>query len=275
MPDMKAQVNGIELCYNISGKGDPLILIHGYGGQKEDWLPQVIDLSKSFKIIYFDNRCAGMSDHPNQPITIETFAQDLKALMDFLEIQRAYIAGRSLGGMVVQQFLVSYPEMVNKAILINTHYSGEMGEIVVQSSLNSLNAENVNPEDLFWNDAMFLFHRSFRRELKKNPTKKFYNLFTLDDLIEKFKNKTINKEDLINQGHSFNNFNLIDKLSSIETPILLIGAENDRILPHSQMIEMYKKLPNSRLVIIKKAGHGSPISKAPKINELIKNFLQE
>ncbi|MBD3212260.1 MAG: alpha/beta fold hydrolase [Candidatus Lokiarchaeota archaeon] len=275
MADMKAQVNGIELCYKISGSGYPLILIHGYGGQKEDWLPQVIELSKYFKIIYFDNRCSGESDHPNQPIKMETFVQDLKSVMDFLGIQKAHIAGRSLGGMIVQQFLVSYPEMVNKVILINTHYSGEMGEIIVQSSLNSLSTKNVNPEEVFWNDAMFLFHSSFRRELKKNPTKKFYNLFTLNDLINKFRDRTINKEDLINQGYSFKNFNLIDKLSSIKRPILLIGAENDRILPHSQMIEMHKKLPNSRLVIIKKAGHGSPISKAPKINELIKNFLQE
>lgn len=274
MRDLFSQINGINICYNILGTGYPLILIHGYAGHKEDWLPQIIELSKHFKIIYFDNRCSGKSDHPNEPITMQMFINDLKGLMDALEINRAHIVGRSLGGMIAQEFLLLYPHKVNKAILINTHYSGEMGDIIVHSSLNSQNKSYVDLEERFWNDAMFLYHSTFRRKLKKNPNKKFYNLFTLKDLIENLENNEMSKDDLINQGHAFKNFNTINDLHKIQKHILLIGASHDRIFPNSRMFEMHRILPNSRLEIIEKAGHGSPVSKAPEINNLIIKFLK-
>lgn len=269
------KVNEINICYDIVGNGVPLFLIHGYGGQKEDWFLQVQELKKYFKTICFDNRCTGKSDHPNEPITMRMFADDLKGLMVGLNIDKAHIAGKSLGGMIAQQFLLSYPDNVKKAILINTNYSGEMGEVIVRSTIESETNDKESSDELFWADAMFMFHNSFRRQLKKNPDKKFYNLFTLNDLIKNFEQRIKSKEDLINQGYAFNEFNTLNNLHKIENDILLIGASHDRILPNSQMHEMHEVLPNSKLKIIKKTGHGSTISRAPEINELMINFLKE
>jgi len=269
------KVNEINICYDIEGNGVPLFLIHGYAGQKEDWFLQVQELKKYFKTVCFDNRCSGKSDHPNEPVTMKMFADDLIGLMIKLNIDKVHIASKSLGGMIAQQFLLSYPDNVKKGILINTNYSGEMGEIIVRSSIEAKNNDKESSDGLFWDDAMFMFHNSFRRQLKKNPNKKFYNLFTLNDLIKNFEQRIRSKDDLINQGFAFNEFNILNDLYKIEKEILLIGASHDRILPNFQLYEMHELLPNSKLKIIKKAGHGSTISRAPEINELMINFLKE
>ncbi|MBD3197160.1 MAG: alpha/beta fold hydrolase [Candidatus Lokiarchaeota archaeon] len=273
MKELFTKVNGINICYTVNGEGEPLFLVHGYGGRKEDWIPQIKTLKKYYKTICFDNRCSGKSQHPNELITMKMFAKDLYELMKSLNINKANVAGRSLGGMIVQQFIIDYPERVDKAILINTNYSGEMGEIITATTVESATKEIKDPERAFWDNAMLLYHSKFRRELKKNPDKKFYNLFTLQDLIKKLEENNASKEDLINQGHAFKNFNSLSQLEHIQNQVLLIGASHDRILPNSQMYEMNDVIPNSTFRLIKKAGHGSPLSRAPEINDIIIEFL--
>lgn len=274
MVEKYVKVNDINICYKIDGQGEAIFLIHGYGGRKEDWIPQIETLKKDFKVISFDNRCSGKTDNPNKPITMEMFTHDLKSLMERLEIERAHIIGRSLGGMIGQQMVISYPEKVKCAVLINTNYSGEMGDIVVDTTVKSAKNLIENTEDAFWDNAMFLYHSTFRREIRKNPAKKIHGLLSGEDLIQQYKEREINATDLYNQGYALKNFNIFDKLKSISPPVLLIAASHDRILPHKQMIEMDKEIPNSDLVIIKKAGHGSPVSRAPEINKLILDYLK-
>ena len=116
------EVNGIKICYEVQGVGDPVVLVHGFGAKKETWLGQFGPLSEKFKVIRFDNRGAGKSDRPNEPFTMDMFVEDIKGLMDALAIDKAHIIGWSLGGMIVQHFLLKYPERVDKAVLLLTNY---------------------------------------------------------------------------------------------------------------------------------------------------------
>ena len=124
-----ADINGIKLCYEIYGRDNniPIILIHGFGAKKEIWNSQVGALSKKFKVITFDIRGSGKSDRPNKPYTMEMFADDIKGLMDYLNIEKSHILGRSMGGMIAQNFVVKYPEKVNKLILVTTGPGGISG----------------------------------------------------------------------------------------------------------------------------------------------------
>ena len=117
-----ADVNGIKICYEIHGEGYPVILVHGFGSKKEAWVAQTIPLAEHFKVIVFDNRGAGKSDRPEGPYQMEMYADDIRGLMDYLRIDKAYIIGWSLGGMIVQIFLLKYPDLADKAVLINTSY---------------------------------------------------------------------------------------------------------------------------------------------------------
>ena len=101
MTELYANISGLKICYEIKGDGYPLFLVHGFGVKKETWVSQFTPLSEKFKVIRFDNRGAGKSDRPSSPpYTMELFADDLKGLMDYLQINKAHIIGWSVGGMI-------------------------------------------------------------------------------------------------------------------------------------------------------------------------------
>ena len=128
--------NGIKLCHESTGDEFPVILIHGYGSGKEIWKPQVKDLSKRYRVITFDMRGAGGSDRPNFPYTMDILADDIKGLMDGLGIERAHVGGRSLGGMIGQNFTLKYPNHVEKLILITTNAGMPTEEVARRMDTN-------------------------------------------------------------------------------------------------------------------------------------------
>ncbi|MFX0043322.1 MAG: alpha/beta fold hydrolase [Candidatus Hodarchaeota archaeon] len=267
-----AFINGINICYKKYGKGYPLILVSGFSGTKEGWIAQIGTLSEKFEVIIFDNRSSGKSDHPNEPITMQMFADDLKGLMDFLQIERAHLVGQSLGGMIVQQFTLNYPKYVNKLVLMNTTYSAKrIHDILIKTTSENLNR---SPEEAFWELSPFLYHQKFRGQMKANPKKKFYNLFSVEDLIKIDIEKKVSAQDLINQAHSLLHFNSFNKLNKIKNPVLLIASSNDILTPLSFIKEMNEIIPNSILKIIHQAGHMVNISNAPEINKTIIEFLE-
>ena len=111
MKEAFAIVNRINICYEINGDGDPVLLVHGFGAKKESWIAQNDSFAKHFKVIRFDNRGAGKSDRPDGPYSMEVFADDMNALLDFLEIKKTHIIGWSLGGMIVQNMVLKYPQL--------------------------------------------------------------------------------------------------------------------------------------------------------------------
>ena len=79
-----AIANGIKLCYEMKGEGFPVIFIHGFGSKKEIWKPQVVEISKKFKVIIFDLRGTGESDRPDIPYTMKMMADDVNGLLEAL-----------------------------------------------------------------------------------------------------------------------------------------------------------------------------------------------
>ena len=88
------------------------------------WVAQIGPLSEKFKVITVDLRNSGKSDRPKESYTMDTFVEDLKGLMDFLKIDKANLMGQSMGGWIIQNFVLKYPEKANKLILIATNHKG-------------------------------------------------------------------------------------------------------------------------------------------------------
>ena len=272
-----ADVNGIKLCYEVKGEGEPLILVHGFGSNKEGWIAQFEPLSKYFKVIRFDNRNGGKSDRPNIPNTAEMLADDVRGLLDYLQIEKAHIIGWSLGGIIVQSFAIKYPNRIKKVILINTVMGApntQGVEMLKNNHIATLKARKEDPEQAFWDGARLGYYYSFRKEMMANPNKKFYDLWSVDDLkkIENLNPPT--KQDIINQSNALLQKITEDDLKKIINPTLLIASSHDKLTSSNSMIEMHNVIPNSILTIIQKAGHSSPISRAPEINKLIIEFLK-
>jgi len=274
-----ALVNGIKICYKIHGKKNsyPIICVHGFGSKKETWICQVDMLSEKFKVINYDLRGSGMSERPDKPFTIEMLADDLASLMDFLGIENAHLLGFSLGGMVIQNFVIKYPERVNKIVLINTSAGILQEEGIDMFKNNQLRRIELIKQDaakVFWQDAKAGFYTKFRKQMKANPKKKFHGIWSAEDLIEYIKTDPSTPKDVENQAYAVKSHNTYDRLSEIKNEVLLISASHDRLVPRASMLDIHKRIPNSIFKVIDKAGHEVHRSNAPEVNKIILDFLE-
>lgn len=274
----KADVNGIKISYKVKGEGYPLIFIHGFGSKKESFMAQIPSLSEKYKVIYFDSRGAGKSERPNLPYSMEMFADDIKGLMDYLKIEKTHLLGFSFGGMVAQNFVLKYPNSVNKLILINTlpKIPGNFDpEPYIQTRIKGLEFRLQNPVKAFWESTKLGFYSEFRKEMEENPKKKFYGLWSVEDLIDYYTTNPPTPQDIRNIAYSFKTHDTIKRLSEIKNKTLLLTATHDILVPKARMYEMHELIPDSTLIVMENAGHESPKSKAPEINEHIIDFLQK
>lgn len=273
-----AKVNEIKLSYQMEGKGFPLILIHGYGATKEIWKPQMADLSKHFKVIAYDIRGLGKSDRPDYLYTMDHLVEDLRGLMDFLKISKAHVGGRSLGGMIAQNFVLKYPKRVEKLILITTNMGmpdEKVVDMMVESSVKEGEELQSNPEEGFWNKARLLYHRSFLKKLKQDPNYVIHGIGSLEELRSNELQDPPTAADLKNLGNAMKTHDTSKRIKEIQHDTLLIAAANDRLTPKSVMVKMDELLPNSQLEIIEKSGHYVTVSRANEVNYLILNFLSK
>lgn len=275
MTEKFAKVNNINICYEIFGEENDtaVFLVHGFGSKKEGWIAQAKALSEKFKVIRFDNRGAGKSDRPNEPVTLKMFADDIAGLMTFLNIDEAHIIGWSLGGMIVQHFLLHHQNRIKNAVLLHTNYKGTGIEYYKEIRHKQLDILLKDPEKAFWESARTGYYREFRKKMEKNPLMKFHGLWSAEDLIKQNAIDPPTHQDIDNQAGAIAEHNTLADLNQITVPILLVAASHDRLCPKSTMLEMDKRLPNSTFKTIEKAGHSAPLSQAPEVNKIILDFL--
>lgn len=275
-----AIVNEIKICYEIYGKGEPLILVIGFAGKKEDWIAQIDALSKHFKLVIFDNRGSGKSDRPDEPYTMDNFADDIKGLMDFLGIAKTHICGWSLGGMIVQHFALKYSHRINKIVLINTlggiPPNPEQGiGMIIKGYIEHYEAKCKDPVKEFFKNARQGFTRNFRKLMERDSKRKFHGIFSAEDLIKKSIIDPCTPKDIINQVNAIGGYNALDRLYNIKNKTFVLCAEKDRLTPQIMNEKIHERLPNSTFKVIKDAGHDSPLEKAPEVNQIIIDFLKD
>ncbi|MFX0001245.1 MAG: alpha/beta fold hydrolase [Candidatus Hodarchaeota archaeon] len=277
MTEMYAEVNGIKICYEIHGEGEPIILVHGWGGSKDGWFVQVGALSKYFKVIIFDNRGAGKSSRPNYPYTMDMYAEDINGLLEFLNIERTHLLGESLGGMIALNFILKYPKRVNKFILINSWpgFPNEQGpEMYSRGKITYFEELKNDPLNAFLKAAKASYSREFFKMMEENPKKKFFGLWSVEDLVKIDLTNPSTLEDNNNAANAVYGHNVTERLHEIRSPTLLICGEKDRIATLSVQRKIHENILNSIFKVIKDARHGVSKEKAPEVNEAIINFLK-
>ena len=119
------EIEGRRLAYRSVGSGPPLLLINGYAATGADWDPTFLAaLAESFEVLCPDNRGVGGSEPGAGELSVDAMAADLEALLDTLEIERAAVAGWSMGGFVVQQLTLRAPNRVSSLALLATDPGG-------------------------------------------------------------------------------------------------------------------------------------------------------
>ena len=119
-----AKVNGINIHYVIGGKGEPLVLVHGFGQNWYMWARLMPDLAAHFTVIAPDLRGVGESDKPAGGYDKKTMASDIHALVKQLGFNKAGVAGHDIGLMLAYAYAAQYPSEVKKLALIDALIPG-------------------------------------------------------------------------------------------------------------------------------------------------------
>jgi len=119
-----AEVNGVKLHYFVAGKGDPVILLHGYAQNSHMWLPLIPELAKTHTVIAPDLRGFGRSEKAESGYDKKTMAQDIHALANSLGFKKVGIAGHDIGLMVAYAYAAQYPDEVDRIALMDAFLPG-------------------------------------------------------------------------------------------------------------------------------------------------------
>ena len=150
----------------------------------------------------------------------------------------------------------------------------DWAEIPKKGRLEEIEMIKHDPLKAFKEKSRWVFHIKFRKEMEANPGKRFFNIFSMEDLIREGTINPSRPQDVINQAEAMKTHYTLDKLHEIKNKTLLIAASHDRQTPVSIMAEMHRRIPNSELKVIHEAGHFMTLSRASEVNDIILNFLK-
>ena len=122
-----AKLKDVELYYEDTGEGYPILLGHGGFSDVTEWDPQVDALSRQYRVVRYDRRGCGRSTPVDVPQRSELWVEDMKQLMDSLGLEQAYLGGVSYGGMLLIEFLMRYQSMCRAALIVSATARGRDG----------------------------------------------------------------------------------------------------------------------------------------------------
>ena len=259
MPQLQA--NGIHMYYEVSGKGQPLLFIHGLGSSTLDWEMQVKEFSKTFQVITFDLRGHGQSDKPAGPYTMSMFASDTVGLLNVLGIESAHVVGLSLGGGIGFQLASDSPDLVKTLVIVNS-----APELVVRTFKDRLG---------IWQRFAIVRLLGMRR-MGEVLSKRLFPKAEHASLRRTFAERWAENDPQAYQEamRAMIGWSVTDRLGSITCPTLVITADQD--YTPVALKEAYAKLmPDARLVVIDDAHHATPVEQPEKFNKVLMEFLVE
>jgi pimeloyl-ACP methyl ester carboxylesterase len=234
-----ATVNGIRLYYEIYGTGPALLVMHGNGGSIARMTCQINYFSSSHKVIAVDSRGRGKSEDGSAAYTFEQQADDFSALLEQEHVDKVDVLGHSDGGIIALVMGIRHPDKVRRIVA---------------------SAPNLRPDDT----ALFA---SVIAEIKAGVAEATAKLAAGDRSRDWARQKRQLEQDLYEPHIS------LHQVHSIDAPTLLIGADNDLILPE-HYLEIYRGLPHAHMLIIPGTTHGGLVSSV-LFNPAVSRFLNE
>src|SRR5437667_2407916 len=251
-PTHTINAGGVEFAYRELGPttGVPVIFLTHLAAVLDNWDPRIVDgIAAKHRVITFDNRGVGTSSG-STPTTIEEMASDAVSFIRALGFEQVDLFGFSMGGMIAQVIAQAEPQLVRKIILAGTGPAGGEGiDKVTRISYLDIARGLLTRQD----PKQFLFFT--RTPNGRRAGKQF---------LARLKERTSDRDKPISIGSLRAQLKAIHRwgqkkpadLSSIRQPVLVLNGESDRMVPTKNSVDLDQRLPNSRLVIYRDAGHG-------------------
>jgi pimeloyl-ACP methyl ester carboxylesterase len=281
IPLEKVRVGDIDVAYKMFGKGDPIILFNGASDSMDAWDPSFLTgISSNHTVIAFDQRGIGNTTAGSNPYTYQQLANDTAGLLDALNIPKADVMGYSLGGHIAQAFTVSYPEKVNRLILVATTCGGKegipkppefikfQGELVNKSQNNvSLTAEDIKLLNVASLGSGWI-------KLHPESLEGFENITSLQQLKPGLPPETEKNQENLVSWEATNWSGACDAEAKLAKPTLVIAETDDNdYMPHANALVIASKVPGAWLAQIKDAGHAVMNQYPAEISKILNTFL--
>lgn len=253
-------INSIQIYYEIHGKGEPLLLIHGLGSSTQDWENQVAFFSSRYQVIAFDLRGHGKTDKPKHPYTVSLLAEDTACFIKALNLSPVNVVGHSLGGMIAFQLAVDYPTLIKSMIIVNSapFLSFPSLKDVLRFFLRSINVRLFGMRYLSVQLATMLFPKPEQAPLRETFIKRWCEN---------------DPKAYLCALHAFRHWNLKNKLHNLQMPTLVIAADHD-YTPVSLKEDYCQKLARGKVVVIEDSHHMTILDQPARFNKAVLDFLQ-
>lgn len=252
----QAEVNGTRLYYEMAGSGEPLVLLHGFSLDTRLWDEQFDAFAQHYRTIRYDARGFGRSSLPDGPYR---HIDDLRALLLTLEAAPAHLLGLSLGGGVMLDFALAYPDDVRSLILADTALGGYAWAKDWGEPRRAARAEGLAAAKAAWlNDELFA-------AANEQPA--------LAARLQQMVSDYSGYHWLQRDSERGPEVPAIKRLEAIDVPTLIIVGERD--LPEFCAIadQLAARLPHARMVELKGVGHMSNMEAPAAFNDAVLAFL--
>ncbi len=279
------QIRDVSLFVKIIGRGYPLVLMHGGPGLDHSTLLPLQPLMDQFTLIFYDHRCNGRSDGAEvSSMTFENLTADADALRQELGFDKWAVLGHSFGGNVALEYALRYPQNLSHLVLMNT--GGDQWWVNQNApellAKRGYSAAEVGAARRFYNgqltpDEYFPIFVKFGRAYFSHPSLLYHprllalaHQVGLDPPIKFRPEATI-----FGYGQLLKGWTVMDRLSDIQTPTLVIAGRDDFLFPPEHQAILADRLPNAEMVLIERAGHNPQDERLDEVIALVQCFFGE
>ncbi|HET7578807.1 MAG TPA: alpha/beta hydrolase [Bacillales bacterium] len=245
----------IPMYYESSGSGVPIVFIH------PPHMDHVVfryqrELAEHFCVILYDVRGHGRSGIDMEPLTIPILADDLRLLLDKLDIDQAVVCGYSAGGSVAQEFALTYPERL-KALILSGGFP-QVNTFILKNEFRAGMAIVKNGQQRFLCNVLSFSHR--------NTSEDRHDLFQHCIKADERMAFQFYKEAL--------HYNCVDRLPELSAPLLLLSGSRAFHM-HAYVRQYLDRVKQAESVVIANANHQLPIKNYLPFNHAVRTFVQD
>ena len=261
------KIRDVALYVDVSGHGEPLLLMHGGPGLDHVSMTPFRALADRHTIVMYDHRCNGRSTGaPVTSMTWDNLTEDADALRRELGFERWAVLGHSFGGNVALEYVLRYPQRVSRLVLLDTAGDARWAQ---DNAAEVLAGRGFDPKTVA---VARRFYRGqvarkdfFRAASRLMPAydHRFSLVRLAREMIGGGWRMKARPEALVFGGHMLRGWNVMGRLGEIRVPTLVIAGRDDFLFPPESQALLAAGIPNARLRIIERAGH-NPQSERPR-----------
>jgi pimeloyl-ACP methyl ester carboxylesterase len=259
-----AEINGLDLYYEIHGDGSPLMLIAGLASDSQSWQPVISDLSDRCRVIVVDNRGVGRTRPQEAALSIQAIADDCAQLIKRLALPSVDLLGHSMGGFIALDLADRYPECVDRLILAGTSWSCSRRNNALFADWAGALTSGMAPATWFRNIFYWIFSaRFFEDEASVTEAVRFAVEYPYPQSAAAFEN----------QVRAIAAYDGSESLSRIRAKTLVIAGREDLLFPVGVCSRLAQAIPTASLSVIDGAAHSIHMEQPRAFTRCVLDFL--